>query len=165
MVAPNFPSERPYVSLPSTLRPPRNQNSMHWSAYANGRANDQPPAPPPKDPNYAPVPFPSQESTSPSPRAQTRQRHTSLSVYETQSTSLASQQSQPPKLPSRRSFLGLASLLRHRSSKSDTGLAASTTSLSRPESNRQSYAATVFTPSHSVEYSCDSSQPVRTPSS
>lgn len=158
MVAPNSSKERPYLRTPSNAQPPRNRNPMYWSIYSNGTDDDQAPAVPPKDTtSYTPV-FPTPVSTSPSPAKYTRPRYTSFSVYEPQSASMSFPEPQPPRLAPRRSAIGLASLIRHRGSKSesDTRLSASSTSLSRLDSNRGSHVVTVRTYSDSLEYPLNS---------
>lgn len=143
MVSAKSPNERPYVNISTNTRPQR--NSMFWStsSYSNG-ADDQPPAVPPKDPHFDPV-FLSPVSTSFPPDTPTRPRYTSLSVYEPQSASMPFPEPRPHRLLSRRSVLGFAAPPpRHRGSKSDVGFGASSESLWRPSSNRESYAPTVF---------------------
>lgn len=164
MVAPNSSNERPYLRMPTNSQPARNRNPMFWSIYSTGADDDQlPPAVPPKDPDYSP-PFPSAASTSSLPTTYVRPRYTSFSAYEPQSASMPFPEPQQPRLTTRRSVFGFGPSIRHRGSKSDTGLSASTTSLSRPESNRESYVATVFIPIDSLECSPDPFRPARTPS-
>lgn len=147
MVVPNSSNERPYVRMPTNSQPPRNQNPIYWSIYSNGAEDEEPPAVPPKDLNYNQA-FPSSVSTPSSPSTYTRPRYTSFSVYEPQSASMAFPEPQRHRLTSQRSVFGIKSLVRHRGSKSDTGLAPapSTTSLWRADSDPGSYPATVFTP-------------------
>lgn len=145
MVAPNSSNERPQARMPTNTQFPRNQNPMFWSIYSDRVDDDEPPTVPPKDHDYHPA-FLSPVSTSPSPGSYTRPRYTSFSVYEPQSAIMAFPEPQPHRLTSQRSAFGLASLVRHRGSKSDTGLGASTPSLWRPESNESSYIPTVCTP-------------------
>ena len=144
MVSAKSSNERPYITIPTNAQPPR--DPMCWPTCADG-ADDQPPVVPPKDPHYSPV-YLSPVSTSFPPNAHARPRYTSFtSVYEPQATSMAFPEPQPyHQLPSRPSILGLAPPIRHRGSRSDVGLAASTDSLWRPNSYRGSYPATVFSP-------------------
>lgn len=112
---------------------------MFWSVYST---DDQPPAVPPKDPDYS-TPFPNVASSSSSTPTYVRPRHISLSVYEPQSASVPFPEPQQHRLATRRSIFGFGPSIRHRGSKSesDTRLNASTTSL-RPEPNRESYVTT-----------------------
>ena len=141
MVASKSSNERPYVNIPTNTQPSR--NPVYWPTYSDGPGDDQPPAVPPKDSHYNPS-FLSPVSTSFPPSNSTRPRFTSFSIYEPQSASMAFPEPQPHRLSSRRSFLGTIPPIRHRSSRSDVGLSASSESLSRPNSNRGSYVATVF---------------------
>lgn len=154
MVTPNSSNERPYVRMPTNSQPPRNRNPMYWSIY--GDDDDQAPVVPPKDPDYNPV-FPTPVMDFPSSGTYTRQRHTSLSAYEPQSAPVDFPEPQRSRLISQRSFLGIRSLSRHRKSKSETGANASTTSLPKPESRRDSYSARVSTPVNHPEHPLTSS--------
>lgn len=145
MVTPNFSNERPHVRMPTNSQPPRNQNPAFWSIYSNGLEDDEPPAVPSKDLDDNPM-FLNPTSSSPSLATYTRPRYSSFSVYEPQAASMAFPEPQRPRLASRRSNFDIGSVARHRASKSDTGSAASATSLWRPESDQESFVTTVFTP-------------------
>lgn len=155
MVTAKSSNERPYGTRPATTQPSRDQ--MYWPTCSNGAHDDDhpPPAVPPKDLQYSPV-FLSPVSTSFPPNIPPRPRYTSLSVYEPQSASMTFPEPQPHRLSTRRSIFGLTSPIRHRASKSDIGLSASTESLWRPNSNRGSYAATVWYPLRFTQASLDS---------
>lgn len=161
MVTAKSSKERRNVGIPTNTQPPG--NPMHWSTYSND-ADDKPPAVPPKDPRHSPV-LRSPVSTSFPPDTYTRPRYTSFSVYEPQSASMAFPEPQPHRLTTRRSILGFAPPIRHRMSKSDFGLGASRESLWRANSNRGSYATTVFFPLASIWYHCNSPRLAGTPSS
>jgi hypothetical protein len=163
MVAPNFSNDRPYARKPTNAQPTRTRNPLYWSIYSNGANDDEPPSVPPKDRDYSTA-FTSPESSSPSLATYTRPRHTSFSAYEPQSATRPIPEPQRPRLKSQRSGFSLASFVRHRASKSDTGVGASTTSLWRPESNRESYPVTVFTPFNSLQHHRDSFLSARTTS-
>jgi len=135
-------NERPYVNISTNAQPPN--NPMCWPNHSNG-VDDQPPAVPPKDPHYSPV-YLSPVSTSFPPDTHTRPRYTSLSAYEPRSATMAFPEPRPYQLSSQRSILGLAPPIRHRGSRSDVGLGASTDSLWRPNSYGGSYATTVLSP-------------------
>lgn len=141
MVSAKSSNERAYVPIPTNARPPR--RPVYRSTYSNGADSDQPPMVPPKDPHHNPV-FVSPVSTSFPPDAPPRARYTSFSVYEPQSASMPFPEPRPHRLASRRSVFGLGNLVRPRASKSDMALGTSTESLWGPNSNRGSYATTVF---------------------
>src|SRR5579872_769674 len=113
MVDPNSTNELPHLRVPSSSQPSRNRNPMYWSIYSNGTNNDQPPAVPPKDPDYNPE-YSNRLSASPS--TYTRPRYTSFSTYEPQAASMAFPEPQRHRLTSQRSAFGLRSLVRHRGS-------------------------------------------------
>ena len=146
MVSQNSSNERPQARVLNNTKPPRNRNPMFWSIYSNTAVDDdEPPAVPPKDFDHNPT-YISPVSSSTSLDAYTRPRYTSFSAYESQSANMAFPEPQRHRLGSKRSILGFAQLVRHRGSKSETGLGASTASLWRPDSNQESNAVTVFTP-------------------
>jgi len=150
MVAAKSSNDRPYAAIPTNARSSRNQ--VYWPNRAD---DDRPPAVPPKDPHLNQV-FLSPVSTSFPPSIPARPRYTSFSVYEPQSASMTFPEPQPHRLSTRRSFFGISSPIRHRASKSDVGLGASTESLWKSNSSRESYAATVWYPSCPTRASPDS---------
>ena len=140
MVAAKSSNERPYVRIPTKMQPAR--DSTYWS-YSDEADDGPPPVVPPKDPNYSQV-FLSPVSTSFPPDTYKRPRYTSLSVYEPKSARMAFPEPQLYRSSSRLSVLGATPPVRHRMSKSDIGLGASSESLWSPNSSRGSYAATVI---------------------
>jgi len=162
MVAAKSSNERPHLRVPTNTQPSR--NPVYWPTYSDGPGDDRPPAVPPKDPIYNPV-FLSPVSTSFPPDTPVRPRFTSFSTYEPQSASMAFPEPQPHRLSSRRSFLGTIPPIRHRASRSDVGLGASSESLLRPNSDRGSYTATVFYSFCFTRAPPDSSDEAGTPSS
>ena len=148
MVAAKSSNERPYANFPTTQSV---RHSRYRSPYSNGTNDVPPPAVPPKDSQYNPAPL-SNASISFPPNTPARPRYTSFSVYEPQSPTPASLEPQPHRLSTRRSFFGISSPIRHRSSKSDLGPGASTDSLWRPNSGRESQATTVCCSAVSLDH-------------